>query len=79
MTSSRMSDCMNEADVDISQCTVRVNGIAGVSKAFHYDILLNAAMAQWVRAFARQAERWVVDSQPRQTSVVKTGSESSTA
>ena len=36
-------------------------------------------MAQWVRAFAPQAEGWVFESQPRQSYVVKTGSDSSTA
>ena len=35
-------------------------------------------MAQWVRAFAPQAEGWVFESQPRQTLVVKIGSDSST-
>ena len=38
-----------------------------------------AALAQWVRAFAPQAEGWVFESQPRQTQVAKTGSDSSTA
>ena len=33
-----------------------------------------AAVAQWVRAFASQADGWVFESQPRQTQVVKTGS-----
>ena len=37
------------------------------------------AVAQWARAFAPQAEGWVFESQPRQTLVVKTGSDSSTA
>ena len=36
-------------------------------------------MAQWVRAFAPQAEDWMFEFQPRQTQVVKTGSASSTA
>ena len=36
-------------------------------------------MAQWVRAFASQAEGWVFESQPRQTLVEKTGSDSSIA
>ena len=35
--------------------------------------------AQWVRTFTPQAEGWVFESQPRQTQVVKTGSDSSTA
>ena len=34
-------------------------------------------MAQWVSAFAPQAEGLVFESQPRQTQVVKTGSDSS--
>ena len=38
-----------------------------------------AAVAQWVRAMAPQAEGWVFESQPRHTYVVKTGSDSSTA
>ena len=38
-----------------------------------------AAMAQWVKAFAPQAEGLVFEFQPRQTLVVKTGSDSSTA
>ena len=38
-----------------------------------------AAVAQRVRAFATQAEGWVFESHPRQTQVVKTGSDSSTA
>ena len=37
------------------------------------------AVTQWVRAFASQAEGWVIQSQPRQTKVLKTGSDSSTA
>ena len=38
-----------------------------------------AAVAQWVRVFAPQAEDWVFESQPRQTLVVTTGSDSFTA
>ena len=38
-----------------------------------------AEVVQWVKAFAPQAEGWVFESQPRQTQVVRTGSESSTA
>ena len=39
-----------------------------------------AAVAQWVRAFAPQAESWVFESRLRQTvKVVKTVSDSSTA
>ena len=38
-----------------------------------------AAVAQSVRAFAPQAEGWVLESQPRQTQVVRTGCDSSTA
>ena len=37
------------------------------------------AVAQWTRSFASQAEGLVFESQPRQTLVVKTGSDSSTA
>ena len=36
-------------------------------------------MSQWVRAFAPQAEGWVFESQSRQTQVVKTVSDISTA
>ena len=35
-----------------------------------------AAVAQWVRVLALHAEGWVFESQPRQTNVVKTGSDS---
>ena len=38
-----------------------------------------AAVAQWFSALAPQAEGWVLESQPRQTEVVKTGSDSSIA
>ena len=38
-----------------------------------------AAVAQWVKAFASQAEGWVIESQLRQTYVAKTGSDISTA
>ena len=37
-----------------------------------------AAVAQWDRALAPQAEGWVFESQPLQTQVVKTGSDRST-
>ena len=37
-----------------------------------------AAVAQWVRAFASQAEGWVFESKPRHTLVVKIGSDSPT-
>ena len=42
-------------------------------------ILLTAAVAQWVRAFAPQVEGWVFESQWWQTQVVKTGTDSCTA
>ena len=32
-----------------------------------FTMLITAAVAQWVRAFALQAEGWVFESQPRQT------------
>ena len=41
------------------------------------ELLICAAVAQCVRAFAPQAEEWVFESQPRQSYVVKTGSDSS--
>ena len=34
---------------------------------------LAAAFAQWMKAFAPQAEGWMFESQPRRTQVVKTG------
>ena len=43
------------------------------------DFDRTAAVAQWVRAFALHAEGWVFKSQPRQTKVVKTRSDRSTA
>ena len=49
----------------------------------HVDIIIlhvgAAAVAQWVRAFAPQAESWMFESQVRHTFVVKTGSDSSSA
>ena len=39
---------------------------------------VSAEVAQWVRAFAPQAEGRVFEFQPRQTQVAKTGSDSST-
>ena len=36
-------------------------------------------MVQWIRALAPQAEGWVLESRPRQTLVIKTGSDSFTA
>ena len=36
-----------------------------------------AVVVQWIRAFVQQAEDWVFKSQPRQTLVVKTGSDRS--
>ena len=41
------------------------------------NVAVTAAVAQWVRVFAPQG--WVFESQQRQTQVVKTGSDSSTA
>ena len=45
----------------------------------HVNAYHAVAVAQWVKAFAPQAEGWVFESQPWQTQVVKTGSKSSTA
>ena len=39
----------------------------------------NRGGGQWVRALARQAEGWVLESQLRQTQIEKTGSDSSIA
>ena len=41
--------------------------------------IATAAVAQWVRVLALLSEGCVFESQPRQTLVVKTGSDSSTA
>ena len=45
----------------------------------HVHHMSSAAVAQWIRAFAPKAEVWVFESQPRQTQLAKTGSDSSTA
>ena len=37
------------------------------------------ARAYWIRAFSPPAEGWVFESEPRQTQVIKTGSDNSTA
>ena len=39
----------------------------------------NIKVPPWARAFASQAEGWVFEPQPRQTQVVKTGSDIFTA
>ena len=44
-----------------------------------YILRVTAAVAQWVRAFEPQGEGSVFGSQSRQTKVVKSGSDSSTA
>ena len=46
--------------------------------ATHPLIVVTAAAAQWARAFTSKADVWVLESQPRQTYVEKTGSDSST-
>ena len=38
-----------------------------------------ASVAQWIRALVPKAEGWVFEYQPRQTLVVKTDDDSSTA
>ena len=43
------------------------------------QIFLTAAVAQWARAFSLLVKGWVLESQPRQTKIVITGSDSSTA
>ena len=43
-----------------------------------YEQEFAMAVAQWVRAFAPQAESCVFESQTQQTEVVRTGSDSST-
>ena len=52
-----------------------VRRIRSTFKEYEYT----AAVVQRVRAFASQAKGWVFESQSRQTYVVKTGSDSSTA
>ena len=41
--------------------------------------IYNVAMAQLIRSFASHAEGWTLEFKPRQTLVVKTGSDSSAA
>ena len=42
-------------------------------------VYITAVMAQSVKAFTSQAEGWVFESKPRQTLVIKTGSNGSAA
>ena len=44
-----------------------------------FHIFWTAAIVQYMKALVQQAEGWVFESQLRQTLVVKTGSDSSTA
>ena len=46
---------------------------------FFFNYPGTAALAQWVRPFAPQAEIWVFESQPRETQVVRKGTDTSTA
>ena len=50
-----------------------------IYKSCKFSLESNAAVAQSVRAFASHAECWVFESHPRQTYVVNTGIDSSTA
>ena len=47
--------------------------------SLQFTLYHTAAVAQLVRAFAPKAEGWVVESQPRQILVIKTGSDKFTA
>lgn len=44
-------------------------------KRYKTPTVRGATVAKLVRAFAPQAEGWVLKTQPQQTQVVKTGSE----
>ena len=44
-----------------------------------FQLQLTAAVAQWLRASVPQAEGWEFESKTRQTQVVKTGNDSTTA
>ena len=46
---------------------------------FSLKNVLTAALTQWVTTLVPQAEGWMFDSQLRQTLIVKTGIDSSTA
>ena len=50
-----------------------------VLKATFLCLSMTAVVSQWVRAFTPQADGWMFEPQPRQTLVVKTGSDKSTA
>ena len=50
-----------------------------ICKSFLRHMFYVAAVAQSVRAFISHAEGWFFKSRPRQTLVVKTGSDGSTA
>ena len=56
------------------------NGVGSYSGYWGFLLYIAvAAVAQWVRALAPQAEGWVFESQLRQSWVVKTSSDSFTA
>ena len=67
MHTSVIIDIQDYFDIDRSKTTVII------------ILIRTAAVAQWVRAFAPQAEGWMFESQPQQTIVVKTSCDSSTA
>ena len=48
---------------------IKISKIIGSTSQFFEEkkLFKNVAVAQWVRAFAPQAEGWVFESQPRQT------------
>ena len=58
---------------------IRCSSRGKIYKSTKIINLATAAVSQWVRTFAPQAEGWVFESKPRQTYVVKTGSDSSTS
>ena len=67
----------------IIQTTQAISFFLNDTKVSNYRAVVpsirTAAVAQWVRALALHAEDGVFESQPRQTNVVKTGSDSSIA
>ena len=65
----------------IQQKTCQVDGvtISFISHDFGLIYRRMEPVALWVRAFALKADGWMFEYQPRQTLVVKTGSDSSTA
>ena len=74
-----MKSCVIFKEVEIVKFALKYNNYSKSSVSIHIYIKWTAAVAQWLRALAPQAEGWVFESKPRQTQVVSTGSDSSTA